>query len=196
MLALPAALAASLLAGFGACVTGAIHLDGLADTADGFGGGRTREDALRIMRDPVIGSYGATALLIVVTTRLAALTALLERGAALPFLVTAPAIARWTIPVLAAWQPYARADGGLGLAVMQQNVTSLLVSTTLTALIAFAVLRIDAPFAWAPALLTTAWLGRAARRRIGGVTGDVLGASVELTETAVLLSGVVLTGWP
>lgn len=194
VLVFPAAVTATLVVGFGAWVTGAIHLDGLADTADGFGGGRTREDVLRIMRDPVIGSFGATALLFVVATKVAATTALLERDAALRFLVAAPAIARWTIAPLAARLPYARAEGGLGKAVMSQHVTTLLVSTLLAALIAFAALRIDALFAWMPALLTMGWIARAARRRIGGVTGDVFGASVELTETVVLLAGVVLTG--
>ncbi len=191
---LPAALTATLLTGFGAWVTGAIHLDGLADTADGFGGGRTREEVLRIMRDPVIGSYGASALFVALSTRVAALTALLERGAALPFLVTAPAISRWTISMLAAWLPYARAEGGLGQAVMRQRPMTLLISTSVTALIASAVLGFDSALAWVPALLTAAGLARVARRRIGGATGDVFGASVELTEIAVLLSGVVMTG--
>lgn len=195
VLVFPASVTATLLVGFGAWVTGAIHLDGLADTADGFGGGgRTRDEVLRIMRDPVIGSFGATALVIVVATKVAAITALLERGAALPFLVAAPAIARWTISALAAWLPYARAEGGLGGAVRHPHATSLLVSTLLAVLIAFAALRIAALAAWLPALLTTAWLARAARQRIGGATGDVFGASVELTETVVLLSGVAVTG--
>lgn len=191
---LPPALTATLVVGLGAWVTGAIHLDGLADTADGFGGGRTRDDVLRIMRDPVIGSYGATALIIVVATKVAALTALLDRGAALPVLVAAPAISRWTISVLAMWLPYARAEGGLGQAVThRRNGTGLLVSTTLTALIAIAALRIDALLAWPLALLAAVWVGRASRRRIGGITGDVFGASVELTETTVLLCGVLAT---
>jgi cobalamin 5'-phosphate synthase/cobalamin synthase len=194
VLAFPSALIATLLLGYSAWVTGAIHLDGLADTADGFGGGRTRDDVLRIMRDPLIGSYGATALLIVVATKAAALTALLDRGAAFPYLVTAPAIARWTISVLASWLPYARTEGGLGQSMTHQHVTGLLVSTTLTAAIALIALRANAPFAWMPALVMAAWMVRAARRRIGGVTGDVFGATVELTETVVLLSGVVLTG--
>ena len=193
-LAFPPPLSATLLVGFGAWATGAIHFDGLADTADGFAGGRTRADVLRIMRDPAIGSLGATALLIVIATKIAALTALLERGAALPFLVAAPPISRWTISVLAASLPYARAEGGLGQAVRHRDVTGLLVSTTLTASIALAAAGTDALLAWTPALLVTAWIVRAARRRIGGVTGDVFGAAVELTETAVLLAAVVLTG--
>jgi cobalamin 5'-phosphate synthase/cobalamin synthase len=178
-------------------VTGAIHLDGLADTADGFGGGQSREDVLRIMRDPVIGTYGGTALVIVIGVKIAALTALLDRDAALPFLIAAPAMSRWTISVLAAWLPYARADGGLGHAVAHDRDTiGVIVATAITGLIAFAALRAGALMAWAAAALTAAWVARAARRRIGGVTGDVFGAGIELTETAVLLCGVVLTGHP
>lgn len=192
VLAFPPALNATLLVGFGAWVTGAIHLDGLADAADGFGGGLTREDVLRIMRDPAIGSFGTTALLVVLATKSAALTALLERGA-FPFLVVAPALSRWTVSALAAFLPYARAEGGLGQAVIDRNMTGLLRSTLLAALIAIAAAGTDGLFSWLPALLMTALIGRAARRRIGGVTGDVFGASVELTETAVLLFGVVLT---
>ena len=191
----PPALTATLVVGLGAWATGAIHLDGLADTADGFGGGRSREDVLRIMRDPVIGSYGASALVIVIGIKVTALAAVLDRGDALPFLIAAPALSRWTIPALAAWLPYARTDGGLGQAVTHRRDTvGVIIATAITALIAIAVLGADALMAWALAALTAAWIGRAARRRIGGVTGDVFGATVELTETAVLVCGVVLTG--
>jgi cobalamin 5'-phosphate synthase/cobalamin synthase len=193
----PPMLTATLVVGLSAWVTGAIHLDGLADTADGFGGGHSREDVLRIMRDPVIGTYGGTALVIIIGVKITALAALLERDAALPFLIAAPAISRWTISVLAAWLPYARADGGLGHAVTHQRDTNgLIVATAITGLIALAALRTGALMAWTVAALTAAWVARAARQRIGGVTGDVFGASVELTETAVLLCGVVLTGRP
>jgi cobalamin 5'-phosphate synthase/cobalamin synthase len=193
----PAALTATLVVGLAAWATGAIHLDGLADTADGFGGGRSREDVLRIMRDPVIGSYGATALVIVIGIKVTALAAVLDRGDALPLLIAAPALSRWTISALAAWLPYARTDGGLGHAVTHgRDTVGLIIATAITALIAIAVLGADALMAWAVAALIAAWIGRSARRRIGGVTGDVFGATVELTETAVLLCGVVLTGRP
>ncbi len=89
---LPPPLGALLLVGLGAWATGAIHLDGLADTADGFVGGRSRADVLRIMEDPVIGSYGAIALLLVMTMKIGALATLLERHAAAPFLVAAPTL--------------------------------------------------------------------------------------------------------
>ena len=191
----PAALTATLVVGLGAWATGAIHLDGLADTVDGFGGGRDREGALRIMRDPLIGSYGAAALVFVIGVKVTAIAALLDRSAALPFVVAAPAISRWTISALAAWLPYARTEGGLGKAVTQERDNiGLVVATAVTALIAIGALRVDALIVWAFAALTAAWIARTARRRIGGVTGDVFGASVELTETSVLLCGVLLTG--
>ena len=193
----PAALTATLVVGLGAWATGAIHLDGVADTADGFGGGRDREEVLRIMRDPLIGSYGAAALVFVVGVKVTAIAALLDRGAALPFVVAAPAISRWTISALAAWLPYARTEGGLGEAVTHERDTvGLVVATAVTALIAIGALRVDALIVWAVATLTAVWIARTARRRIGGVTGDVFGASVELTETSVLLCGVLLTGRP
>jgi adenosylcobinamide-GDP ribazoletransferase len=195
VIGLPPTLSATLLIGLGAWVTGAIHLDGLADMADGFGGGCTRADVLRIMRDPVIGSYGAVTLVVIVTLKVIALATLLERDAALPFLVAAPAMSRWTILALGTWVPYARAEGGLGEAVTHvSNVTGLLVATAITAAIAFAVLRTSAILPWALAILIVVILGRAAYRRIGGVTGDVFGACVELTETALLVGGVLLTG--
>jgi adenosylcobinamide-GDP ribazoletransferase len=193
----PAALTATLIVGLAAWATGAIHLDGLADTVDGLGGGRDREGVLRIMRDPLIGSYGAAALLFVVGVKVTAITALLDRNAALPFVVVAPAISRWTILALAAWLPYARPEGGLGNAITHgRDTIGLVVATAVTALIAVGALRVVGIVVWAFAALTAVWIARIARRRIGGVTGDVFGASVELTETSVLLCGVLLTGRP
>lgn len=193
----PAALTATLVVGLAAWVTGAIHLDGLADTVDGFGGGRDREAVLRIMRDPRIGSYGVTALVLVIAVKVTALTALLDRDGALPFVVAAPALSRWTIPALAAWLPYARPEGGLGQAVTHERDTiGFIVATIIAAAIALVALGVDGLIAWAVAALTAVWIARAAKRRIGGVTGDLFGASVELTEASVLVCGVWLTGRP
>lgn len=193
--AMPPVLSALLLVGLGAWVTGAIHLDGLADMADGFGGGRTREDVLRIMRDPCIGAFGATALVLVVATKVMALSTLLEREVAIRFILVAPVLSRWTIVALATWLPYARVDGGLGHAVTSgSSFTRLPIGTVITLVIAGAVLGVDAVLPAVFAVLTMATCGLAARRRLGGVTGDVFGASVELSETAVLIAGVLVTG--
>jgi len=194
---LPPVLGALLLVGAGAWVTGAIHLDGLADTADGFGGGRTRDDILRIMRDPVIGSFGAIALLLVMGLKVGALATLLERQTAATVLVTAPTLSRWTIVALSAWLPYARPEGGLGEAVTGHGRVSALVwATAVTALVTLMAVAAQGLTLWACAVVVMAALGFTALRRIHGVTGDVLGASVELTETTVLVAAVLLSGPP
>src|SRR5579872_5153072 len=115
--ALPPLVSAFLIAAVDALLTGALHLDGLADTADGFGGGRTREDVLRIMRDHAIGSYGGVALVLAMALKIAAIAALIEAHRALPALVLAPLLGRWSAALLSATQDYARpADDGAGTA--------------------------------------------------------------------------------
>ncbi len=115
---LPPTLAAALLVTLLALLTGGLHLDGLADTADGFGGGRTPEDVLRIMRDHAIGAYGASALVLALTVKVAAIAALLASGHAARWLLVAPALARWAPVALARFLPYARPGGGLGATVI------------------------------------------------------------------------------
>ena len=80
---LPLGVVAVLLLLLDALVTGALHFDGLADTADGFGGGQSREDILRIMRDHAIGSYGGVALVVLVALKVTAYAAVLRRATGL-----------------------------------------------------------------------------------------------------------------
>jgi adenosylcobinamide-GDP ribazoletransferase len=191
----PPLLSATLLIGVGAWVTGAIHLDGLADMADGFGGGRTKDDTLRIMRDPRVGSFGAVALIVVLALKIAALTALIERRIDPAALITAPALSRWTVVALGRWLPYARAEGGLGRAATQSDdVWGLLIATIIAVAVSIAAAGIGALTLWAGTLAVAGYVGRAASRHIGGVTGDVFGASVELSETAVLIIAVLVSG--
>ena len=105
---LPPAVTAVLLIVIDALLTGALHFDGLADTADGFGGGKTRDDVLRIMRDHSIGSYGGLALAALVALKLTAYTALLQQSDWLPALILIPALGRWSMLLLTATLPYAR----------------------------------------------------------------------------------------
>jgi len=197
VMGLPASVAATLVVGLAAWLTGALHLDGLADTVDGFGGGRDRDAVLRIMRDPSIGSYGATALVMVIGLKVAAIAALLGRDDALAFVVVAPVLSRWSIAALAAALPYARPEGGLGQAVThERDVAGPVAATAIAAIIVLPSLGLDGLIAWAVVAVTTVWMATAAQHRIGGVTGDVFGASVEVAEASVLLCGVWLTGRP
>lgn len=190
----PAMMTALLVVALAVWVTGAIHLDGLADAADGFGGGRTPDAVLRIMRDPRVGSFGVLAVVLAISIKASAMATLVERHAEGAFLVAAPAVARWTVVPLALALPYARPSGGLGAAVTDsRRVGPAAIATVLAAAIAVAAAGAAAPVALTVAALITLAVGAHARRRIGGVTGDVFGACIELTETGVLVTGVFLT---
>ena len=193
--AVPPLLAAVLAVALGAAVTGALHLDGLADFADSFGG-HTPEDRLRIMRDHTIGTYGATALLLDLLVRVSALAALAGTRDALLFSVAAATLARTGGPLLSVMLPYAQARPGAGEALnADPSQPRAAVALGIGGLITFFVLdpstaQYATSLATAAAVLVVvAW---AARRRLGGVTGDVMGASSELVEIAVLAALVAL----
>lgn len=174
-------LAATLL------LTGGFHEDGLADTADGFGGGRDRARKLEIMRDSRIGSYGVLALVLALGLRATALAALPTQPATLlAATATAAALGRGATLGLLRLLPPARPDGvaaGLG----RPGRKPLLMGLLLAALPAALLLP---PMAAMAAILGTALatllLARLAGRQIGGQTGDVLGAGVVLGECVAL----------
>ncbi len=180
-------LVAVLLVALSAWVTRGLHLDGLADFADGLGGGATREEALRIMRDPAVGAFGVIALVLVLVLKIAAVDALAEGGA----LVLAAALSRWSAVPLGYFLPYAREGAGLGAAVASGLRPFELAGATIFAVLLslFYTPRL-ALLSWAVVLLVSVTVGRIAKRRLGGMTGDVLGANVELSEAAVLVAAL------
>ncbi|RNL79797.1 adenosylcobinamide-GDP ribazoletransferase [Nocardioides marmorisolisilvae] len=185
---LPPMLAAALAVAAGAMVTGALHLDGLADCADGFGA-RTPEDRLRVMRDHTNGTYGGTALLLDLIIRVSALAALAGTRDALLFSVAAGALSRTVGPLLAIALPYAQAKPGAGEALnsfpSQPRAAAVLV---ISGLVTF--FCVDDSTAYPLCLVATAvviaLVGWTAKKRLGRVTGDVMGACSELVELAVL----------
>lgn len=188
---LPPMLAAVLAVAAGAAVTGALHLDGLADCADGFGA-RTVEDRLRVMRDHTNGTYGGTALLLDLLIRVSVLSALAGSREALLFSVAAGALSRTAGPLLAIALPYAQAKPGAGEALnshpsQPRAAAALMIGGS----IAFGCVAPDSA-AYVAALLAAAavaaLVGWTAKRRLGGVTGDVMGAASELVELAVLVA--------
>jgi adenosylcobinamide-GDP ribazoletransferase len=182
---LPAAAAAGIAVAAEVAVTGALHLDGLADSADGLGA-RGREGALAAMRDHALGTYGVSALVLDLLLKTAAISALEPD----PLLATIAAlsISRAAALPLAAALPYARAAGGTGRALSDRlGVRPAVLGVLIAAAVAAAAVRTQAAALLAAAAVVTLAVGLASRRRLGGVTGDTLGAAVELTATTCLL---------
>jgi cobalamin 5'-phosphate synthase/cobalamin synthase len=190
---LKAVLAAILLIIVSALATGALHFDGLADMADGFGGGRDKDSVLRIMRDSVIGTYGAAALILLVLLKAIAIAALIEDGEAWKFLIIAPVFGRWATVPLGKFMPYARASGGLGASVTDfVGWTELVGASVITAILTFALLGWRSSLiCWSIVIFLTIFNARMCRRKIGGITGDTMGANTEICEAAILLAATV-----
>jgi adenosylcobinamide-GDP ribazoletransferase len=187
---LPALPAAALALALGILLTGAIHLDGLADTADALGG-RSRAEALAIMRDHAVGSYGVAALIVDLLVKAALIAALLEEGNTVVALVAASALARAAPLPLAYFLPYARKDGGPG-GVLGGRISlwSVVGAVTVAAALALVLLGVRGAWMIAAAALLALLLGVVFRRWLGGVTGDGLGATTELCDTFALLVAV------
>jgi adenosylcobinamide-GDP ribazoletransferase len=179
--------AAVLLVAGWALATGAIHLDGLADSADALGAG-DRDRRLAIMRDSQIGSFGALALVLVLALKIALVAAVLARGHHL-WLIAIPATGRMAASALSAALPYARSEGtGAALVSGGRRFERLSVALATALVVALACARLRGLLAVAAAALVALAVGRLAVRRLGGVTGDVLGAAIELAECAALLA--------
>ena len=177
-------LAAALAVALEAVLTGAIHLDALADTADGVGA-RTRERALAAMREPAIGAYGAVVLGLDLLVKTAAVAAVAAGPEPVLALAAAFALGRAAPLALASAFPYAREDEGIGRALAGRPVLAAGVALGL----AVAVVLVGVRGLWlvGGAALAVAALALVARR-LGGVTGDVLGASAELGTTFALVA--------
>lgn len=188
----PASVVAVAIVATETLLTGALHLDGLADMADGFGGGRSREDVLRIMRDHAIGSYGAVALVLMIALKLIALDNLIERHQVVPYLLISPMLGRWSTVFLNVLLPYARRSEREGTKP-GGNVTDhvswreLCMATLAAVLVTGLLIQWRGLTCWIAVLAVSGIMARICRARIGGVTGDTLGASTELCEAAVLL---------
>jgi adenosylcobinamide-GDP ribazoletransferase len=174
--------------------TGAFHEDGLADTADGLGGGQTLEERLEIMKDSRLGTYGALALGVIVAARIAALAQLPAVPGAIAF-VAAHGLARAAAVFGMASLPYVADPAVSKLRAVARDVRPY------EATIGLAIALV--PLAWLPwrsalcglvvGTLAALWPALAARRLIGGHTGDVLGAIEQAFETAFLV-GVAAIG--
>ena len=192
-LGLPPSLAGILAVTALILSTGGLHEDGLADIADGFGGGHKKDDKLRIMRDSRLGSYGAIALALSLFARVGCLAALSNPLSVTAGLVASGALSRAAMPVAMAIMPNARGDGlaaSAGRPHPGRAAASFLVGCLIAALC----------LPWPAAIAITAVAGLAsslllvhAQRQIGGITGDVLGALQQIVEISCLMALVAAT---
>ncbi len=173
-----------------ALLTGALHLDGLADSADGLFGGGDVARRLEVMRDPRLGSFGTVAVVLVLVGEVAAIASM-SPGRAVAALVIAGALSRLAMLFVILLVPYARASGlGVAAADSSHRGFDLVLGSALAAVACL----LD----WQRALLavclvalTALVVAMLARRRLGGATGDIYGATAELGMLAALVAFVV-----
>jgi adenosylcobinamide-GDP ribazoletransferase len=186
---LPTALLAVCLVALLAVLSGGLHLDGVADVFDGLGGGRgDPERTLAIMRDPHIGAHGAAALVLLLGAKVAAVHELLWAGSTWA-LVCFPVLGRWSAVPLVVFFPYARPQGlGRAMADHSRPWHLILATVLAAACVAWSGVRTLAPAALALALSLV--LAVVIWRRLGGLTGDVYGAAIEVAELGFLMVAV------
>ncbi len=186
-LGLPALIAGLLAVATTVAVTGGLHEDGLADTADGFGGGAELERKLAIMRDSRSGTYGVLALVFSVALRAAALATLTSPRAGLA-LIAAHAVSRAFLPMVMRRLESAREDG-LGVAAGQPDDAAIGWCLAIALVMALFCLGVGSGLlGLIVAAAAVAALAALARGQIGGYTGDVLGAAQQIGEIAMLLT--------
>jgi adenosylcobinamide-GDP ribazoletransferase len=188
--ALPQLVAGALVVGLAAVLTGALHLDALADTADALGGS-TRERALEIMRDHRVGAFGVVALVVVLVVDAAALGALAARDNATLAALGAGGAARAVMLPLGVALPYARAGDGQGRVLDHVRPVQAVLGVAIG-------LALAVPAGWpglagaGSAAACALMLAVFVRHWLGGVTGDVLGATAKLAETAFLVTALAV----
>ncbi len=196
-LVLPAPVAAVLSTVASIYLTGAFHEDGFADTCDGLGGGMTRERALEIMKDSRVGAYGAIGIACMLAAKLSALAMLPPRVAVGALLLAHP-LSRLAAASLI-WQlDYVRGEGKAKPLAQQMTSAEFAIAAVTALLPAPFLIALGwiTPGALLAALLGAAlaalWLGRKLHRRLGGYTGDCLGAVQQVAEVFIYI-GVLAT---
>lgn len=189
---LPPPVAAVVCIGATIFLTGALHEDGAADTADGFGGGESAKQKLEIMRDSRLGTYGALALLFSVLTRWSAISALIDPLTVMIAVIAAHAASRAVIAEFLLLVPPARNDGlSATVGTFDSGTASISLAIGVGVLFAGGLL-----FAVGSALLLALWffaLQWLCRRQIGGQTGDVIGALQQGAEVIILVTAIIVT---
>jgi adenosylcobinamide-GDP ribazoletransferase len=184
---LPAWPAAALAVAATLAVTGCLHEDGLADTADGFGGGKTREQKLAIMRDSRIGTYGVCVLTLSLLLRVSAVASFADPGLAAAALIAAHSAARATMPMFMLLMPPARNDG-LSFTAGRPPLESAALAIALGLMLLVICFGLKSTIiALVLLAIVSALMARLSLSQIDGQTGDVVGALEQVCEIVILL---------
>ena len=192
-LGLPVLLSAILALTAGVLTTGGLHEDGLADSADGFGGGHNRDRKLEIMKDSRIGSYGVLALIMVMSARVVALSSLGASMITFSGILAFAMASRMLMVGYLSLLPAARSDGlgrhasnNSGDDMRAQRYLPLIIASFITAPALMAAYQLSPSVlaAFAVMIVMALMMASLAKRQIGGQTGDVCGAGQILSETA------------
>mgnify|MGYP000571981910 CR=1 FL=1 len=192
---LPSFFLATLVVTAWVALTGALHLDGLADCADAWVGGMgDKEKTLAILKDPASGPVAVTALVLTLLLKVSAVSILIEQSASV-YLLLIPMLARMLMSLAFLFTPYVRAEGmGQSLARYHSR-HAVFVAVAITLMVSVLVLPLSLLVAWSLALGAIFLTWRSAMiKRLNGFTGDGAGALVELSETLLLLIAAALAG--
>ncbi len=179
-------LAALLVVAFLALATGGFHLDGLADTADGLGSSRSRQQMLAIMRDSHIGVMGVLAIVVVLAVKVTALAAA-PPDRRLAAVLLMPTVGRTAILLMMRLLPYARKEGRAAVFYQRPPSTALAAALLGLAVLGPGVGGMAGGVVVVAGMLFVAGFAAYCRRMLGGATGDTLGAACEMTEALVAL---------
>ena len=168
-------------------VTGGMHLDGLSDTADAFLSVKSRDEMLEIMRDPHIGVMGTVSIVSIILLKIGLLASMAVplKGAAL---LLACALSRWSSVLAMFLFSYARKDGKAKVFMQGMNLKIFALYSITVLVFAFAIWRLKGILALLIVAGCTYLGGKLSSRKIGGITGDTMGATIELTEIVTLLT--------
>ena len=174
-------------------VTGGLHLDGLADTCDGFFSNRDRENILTIMKDSRLGTNGAIALILLIFVKYVLLVSLNEKYF-IGCILTMPVLSRMTIAWSAGISSYAGKDKTSAAFVIIENTGALGIAaaTILSLIISIFILKLEAVPLAVIIILFTLLANMYAKRKIGGITGDIFGAVIETSEVVFLIGILAL----
>jgi len=189
---IPPAIAAVVFVAAMVIMSGAMHEDGLADTADGLWGGWDKARRLEIMKDSRIGAYGVIALCLSLALRWLAIAAILETSGAFWLLIAVAMLSRAAMPLVMTALPHARADGlsrAQGTVPRRTALAGLMIATA----IAFLMVNwLALPLA-ALGFVCAGLCAATARVKIGGQTGDILGATQQVSEIVMLIAAIALS---